>query len=159
MRSSNTGPKDPAAVLERAAKTQDFDRPIALCPVAVPHFVGDGEAYPIVREPVGALPPRQPRGARPPHRGARPGERAGGASDVHRAGFHVRAAHPGAVPAHHRRPDHAAPSPRTTGAPTPSSGSATRASTTRRTSARTSTGPSPRRAETVRTVRIAESRV
>ncbi|WP_030870854.1 SAM-dependent methyltransferase [Streptomyces sp. NRRL S-37] len=48
--------KDPAAILERAAKTLDFDRPVALCLVAVLHFVEDEEAYPIVRELVGALP-------------------------------------------------------------------------------------------------------
>ncbi|MFD3626749.1 MULTISPECIES: SAM-dependent methyltransferase [unclassified Streptomyces] len=48
--------KDPAAILEQAAETLDFDRPIALCLVAVLHFVEDGEAYPIVRELVEALP-------------------------------------------------------------------------------------------------------
>ncbi|MBT3149781.1 SAM-dependent methyltransferase [Streptomyces sp. CHD11] len=48
--------KDPAAILEQAAKTLDFDRPIALCLVAVLHFVEDGEAYPIVRQLVDALP-------------------------------------------------------------------------------------------------------
>ncbi|MFG2516585.1 SAM-dependent methyltransferase [Streptomyces sp. NPDC048584] len=48
--------KDPAVILEQAAKTLDFDQPIALCLVAVLHFVEDEQAYPIVRELVDALP-------------------------------------------------------------------------------------------------------
>jgi O-methyltransferase involved in polyketide biosynthesis len=46
----------PAQILERAAKTLDFDQPIALALVAVLHFVEDADAYPIVRELVTALP-------------------------------------------------------------------------------------------------------
>ncbi|KUO14475.1 SAM-dependent methyltransferase [Streptomyces dysideae] len=46
----------PAQILEQAAKTLDFDQPIALCLVAILHFVEDEEAYPIVRELVDALP-------------------------------------------------------------------------------------------------------
>jgi trans-aconitate methyltransferase len=48
--------KSPAQILEQAAKTLDFDQPIALCLVAILHFVEDEEAYPIVRELVDALP-------------------------------------------------------------------------------------------------------
>ncbi|MER7568064.1 SAM-dependent methyltransferase [Streptomyces sp. NPDC048523] len=48
--------KSPAQILEQAAKTLDFDQPIALCLVAILHFVEDDEAYPIVRELVEALP-------------------------------------------------------------------------------------------------------
>lgn len=48
--------KAPAQILEAAAKTLDFDQPIALCLVALLHFVEDDEAYPVVRELVDALP-------------------------------------------------------------------------------------------------------
>lgn len=48
--------KQPAQILEEAAKTLDFDQPIALGLVAILHFVEDAEAYPIVRELVDALP-------------------------------------------------------------------------------------------------------
>lgn len=48
---------NPAHILEQAAKTLDFDEPIALCLVAILHFVADAEAYPIVRELMDALPP------------------------------------------------------------------------------------------------------
>jgi trans-aconitate methyltransferase len=48
--------KNPAQILEQAAKTLDFDEPIALCLVAILHFVEDAEAYPIVRELLDALP-------------------------------------------------------------------------------------------------------
>jgi trans-aconitate methyltransferase len=48
--------RSPAQILEQAAKTLDFDRPIALCLVAILHFVEDEEAYPIVRQLVEALP-------------------------------------------------------------------------------------------------------
>ncbi|TKT02102.1 SAM-dependent methyltransferase [Streptomyces lasalocidi] len=48
--------KSPAQILEQAAKTLDFDQPIALCLVAILHFIEDEEAYPIVRELVDALP-------------------------------------------------------------------------------------------------------
>ncbi|MCX5559688.1 SAM-dependent methyltransferase [Streptomyces sp. NBC_00038] len=47
--------KQPAQILEEAAKTLDFDQPIALGLVATLHFVEDAEAYPIVRELVDAL--------------------------------------------------------------------------------------------------------
>ncbi|MHC3473216.1 SAM-dependent methyltransferase [Streptomyces sp. 7R007] len=48
--------KNPAQILEQAAKTLDLDQPVALCLVAILHFVEDEEAYPIVRELVEALP-------------------------------------------------------------------------------------------------------
>ncbi|TQE15337.1 SAM-dependent methyltransferase [Streptomyces ipomoeae] len=48
--------ESPAHILEQAAKTLDFDQPIALCLVAILHFVEDEEAYPVVRELVDALP-------------------------------------------------------------------------------------------------------
>jgi trans-aconitate methyltransferase len=49
--------KDPDRILEQAAQTLDFSRPIALCLVAVLHFVEDTEAHAVVRRLVEALPP------------------------------------------------------------------------------------------------------
>ncbi|MFF4985161.1 SAM-dependent methyltransferase [Streptomyces sp. NPDC001046] len=49
--------RDPGRILEQAARTMDFGRPVALCLVAVLHFVADDEAYPLVRELLDALPP------------------------------------------------------------------------------------------------------
>ncbi|MGW3987707.1 SAM-dependent methyltransferase [Streptomyces sp. NPDC004830] len=49
--------REPGRILEQAARTLDFDRPVALCLVAVLHFVADEEAYPLVRELLDALPP------------------------------------------------------------------------------------------------------
>ncbi|BBC35647.1 uncharacterized protein SGFS_069410 [Streptomyces graminofaciens] len=46
----------PAQILEEAAKTLDFDQPIALCLVAVLHFIEDERAYPVVKELIDALP-------------------------------------------------------------------------------------------------------
>ncbi|MFF3452010.1 SAM-dependent methyltransferase [Streptomyces sp. NPDC002667] len=48
--------KEPKRILEQAAETIDFGRPVALVLVAVLHFVEDAEAYPIVRALVDALP-------------------------------------------------------------------------------------------------------
>ncbi|ANS67063.1 hypothetical protein SLINC_4839 [Streptomyces lincolnensis] len=48
--------RNPAQILEQAAKTLDLDQPVALCLVALLHFMEDEEAYPIVRELVEALP-------------------------------------------------------------------------------------------------------
>ncbi|MFF3563824.1 SAM-dependent methyltransferase [Streptomyces sp. NPDC002574] len=48
--------RDPAAILEQAARTLDFDQPIALVLVAVLHFVEDDEAYGVVKHLVDALP-------------------------------------------------------------------------------------------------------
>ncbi|WP_416973548.1 SAM-dependent methyltransferase [Streptomyces sp. 4F14] len=47
---------EPGRILELAAQTLDFGEPVALCLVAVLHFVEDERAYPIVRELVEALP-------------------------------------------------------------------------------------------------------
>ncbi|WP_411152200.1 SAM-dependent methyltransferase [Streptomyces sp. A30] len=48
--------REPGQILEQAAKTLDFDEPIALCLVALLHFVEDEEAYSVVRGLVDALP-------------------------------------------------------------------------------------------------------
>ncbi|QIY72635.1 SAM-dependent methyltransferase [Streptomyces sp. RLB1-33] len=48
--------EEPARILEGAAKTLDFEQPIALVLVAILHFIEDEQAYPIVRELVEALP-------------------------------------------------------------------------------------------------------
>jgi trans-aconitate methyltransferase len=48
--------KNPAEILQQAAKTLDLDQPVALVLVAILHFVEDDEAYPIVRGLVDALP-------------------------------------------------------------------------------------------------------
>jgi hypothetical protein len=48
--------EEPARILEEAAKTLDFEQPIALVLVAILHFIEDEAAYPIVRELVEALP-------------------------------------------------------------------------------------------------------
>ncbi|MFF4210849.1 SAM-dependent methyltransferase [Streptomyces sp. NPDC001796] len=48
--------QSPGRILEQAAKTLDFDQPVALVLVAVLHFVEDEQAYPIVRELMEALP-------------------------------------------------------------------------------------------------------
>jgi trans-aconitate methyltransferase len=48
--------KEPAEILEEAAKTLDFGQPVALILVALLHFVEDEEAYPAVRELMDALP-------------------------------------------------------------------------------------------------------
>ncbi|MFJ4783468.1 SAM-dependent methyltransferase [Streptomyces sp. NPDC088794] len=48
--------RDPALILEQAAKTLDFDQPIALVLVAILHFIEAEEAYPLVRDLVAALP-------------------------------------------------------------------------------------------------------
>ncbi|MFF8969962.1 SAM-dependent methyltransferase [Streptomyces sp. NPDC014995] len=48
--------REPARILEQAARTLDFGQPVALCLVAILHFVPDEEAYPLVRELVAALP-------------------------------------------------------------------------------------------------------
>jgi O-methyltransferase involved in polyketide biosynthesis len=48
--------REPALILEQAAKTLDFDQPIALVLVAILHFIEAEEAYPLVRDLVAALP-------------------------------------------------------------------------------------------------------
>jgi trans-aconitate methyltransferase len=120
--------RDPGAILEQAAKVLDFDRPIALCLVAVLHFVEDAEAYPIVRQLVEALPAGSrlvlshltedlnPENIRAVQRTYT--ER--GFTFVLRTRAQVtrfftenglEPAEPGVVPVHHWRPDHAAPVP------------------------------------------------
>jgi trans-aconitate methyltransferase len=120
--------KDPAHILEQAAKTLDFDQPVALCLVALLHFVEDGEAYPIVRELLGALPsgsrlvlshltedlnPENIRAVQRTYteRGFTFVLRS--AADVERffTENSLELAEPGVVPAHHWRPDGAAPVP------------------------------------------------
>ncbi|WP_328770868.1 SAM-dependent methyltransferase [Streptomyces sp. NBC_00286] len=48
--------RNPAQILELAAKTLDFDEPVALALVAILHFVEDEDAYPVVRGLMDALP-------------------------------------------------------------------------------------------------------
>jgi hypothetical protein len=48
--------RQPGRILEQAAKTLDFDQPVALVLAAVLHFVADEEAYESVRDLVDALP-------------------------------------------------------------------------------------------------------
>ncbi|MYS69816.1 SAM-dependent methyltransferase, partial [Streptomyces sp. SID5926] len=120
--------KSPARILEQAAATLDFDQPVALCLVAILHFVEDEEAYPIVRELMDALPagsrlvlshltedlnPENIRAVQRTYteRGFTFVLRS--RKDVER--FFTEAgleqAEPGVVPVHHWRPDHAAPVP------------------------------------------------
>lgn len=120
--------KSPAHILEQAAQILDFSRPIALCLVAILHFVEDEEAYPIVRELVDALPAGSrlvlshltedlnPENIRAVQRTYT--ERGftfvlRDRKDIGRffteAGLKLAA--PGVVPVHHWRPDHAAPVP------------------------------------------------
>ncbi|GAB2894805.1 SAM-dependent methyltransferase [Streptomyces deserti] len=120
--------REPAQILERAAKTLDLDQPVALCLVAILHFVEDEEAYPIVRGLVDALPSGSrlvlshltedlnPENIRAVQRTYT--ER--GFTFVLRSRAEVErffgensleVADPGVVPAHRWRPDHNAPVP------------------------------------------------
>ncbi|MBB6419183.1 SAM-dependent methyltransferase [Streptomyces sp. AK010] len=120
--------RDPARILEQAAKTLDFDRPVALCLVAVLHFVADEEAYPLVSGLLDELPagsrlvlshltddlnPENIRAVQRTYteRGFTFVLRS--RADVERfftdSGLEI--ADPGIVPAHRWRPDHAAPVP------------------------------------------------
>ncbi|GGN28202.1 SAM-dependent methyltransferase [Streptomyces fuscichromogenes] len=120
--------KNPAQILEQASKTLDFDQPIALCLVALLHFMEDEEAYPIVRELVEVLPSGSrlvlshltedlnPENIRAVQRTYT--ER--GFTFVLRTRAEVERffteasldlAEPGVVPVHHWRYDHAAPVP------------------------------------------------
>ena len=120
--------RDPARILEQAAKTLDFDRPVALCLVAVLHFVADEEAYPLVSGLIDELPagsrlvlshltedlnPENIRAVQRTYteRGFTFVLRS--RADVERffteSGLEIAA--PGIVPAHRWRPDHAAPVP------------------------------------------------
>lgn len=120
--------KSPAQILEQAARTLDLSRPVALCLVAILHFVEDEEAYPIVRELMDALPAGSrlvlshltddlnPENIRAVQRTYT--ERGftfvlRNRKDIGRffteSGLELAA--PGVVPVHHWRPDHAAPVP------------------------------------------------
>ncbi|MEW2610434.1 SAM-dependent methyltransferase [Streptomyces sp. NPDC047880] len=120
--------RDPDRILEQAAKTLDFDRPIALCLVAVLHFVADEEAYPLVSGLLGELPagsrlvlshltedlnPENIRAVQRTYteRGFTFVLRS--RADVERffTDSRLKIADPGVVPAHRWRPDHAAPVP------------------------------------------------
>ncbi|MEU9628752.1 SAM-dependent methyltransferase [Streptomyces luteogriseus] len=120
--------RDPARILEQAAKTLDFDRPVALCLVAVLHFVADEEAYPLVRGLLDELPagsrlvlshltedlnPENIRAVQRTYteRGFTFVLRS--RADVERffTDSALEIADPGIVPAHRWRPDHAAPVP------------------------------------------------
>ncbi|MEU9225062.1 SAM-dependent methyltransferase [Streptomyces massasporeus] len=120
--------RDPARILEQAAKTLDFDRPVALCLVAVLHFVADEEAYPLVSGLLDELPagsrlvlshltedlnPENIRAVQRTYtdRGFTFVLRS--RADVERffTDNGLEIADPGIVPAHRWRPDHAAPVP------------------------------------------------
>ncbi|MEV0559094.1 SAM-dependent methyltransferase [Streptomyces sp. NPDC050597] len=120
--------ENPAQILEAAAKTIDFDEPVALALVAILHFVEDDKAYPIVRDLIDALAPGSrivlshltedlnPENIRAVQRTYT--ER--GFTFVLRSKAEVErfltengleVDEPGVVPAHHWRPDNAAPVP------------------------------------------------
>ncbi|WP_031102775.1 SAM-dependent methyltransferase [Streptomyces sp. NRRL S-146] len=120
--------RDPARILEQAAKTLDFDRPVALCLVAVLHFVADEEAYPLLSGLLDELPadsrlvlshltedlnPENIRAVQRTYteRGFTFVLRS--RADVERffTDNGLEIADPGVVPAHRWRPDHAAPVP------------------------------------------------
>ncbi|MFF8934783.1 SAM-dependent methyltransferase [Streptomyces paradoxus] len=120
--------RDPAGILEQAAKTLDFDRPVALCLVAILHFVADEEAYPLVSRLLDELPggsrlvlshltedlnPENIRAVQRTYteRGFTFVLRS--RADVERFFMENRLeiTEPGVVPAHRWRPDHAAPVP------------------------------------------------
>ncbi|MGC5565552.1 SAM-dependent methyltransferase [Streptomyces sp. FR-108] len=119
---------NPAQILDAAARTLDFDRPIALALVAILHFVEDERAYPIVRELVDAL----PSGSRLVLSHLTEDLNAENVRAVQRTytergftfvlrtkaeverfltGSGLEVDEPGVVPAHHWRPDNAAPVP------------------------------------------------
>ncbi|MEU3937024.1 SAM-dependent methyltransferase [Streptomyces sp. NPDC029044] len=120
--------RDPVRILEQAAKTLDFGRPVALCLVAILHFVADEEAYPLVSGLLDELPsgsrlvlshltedlnPENIRAVQRTYteRGFTFVLRS--RADVERFftenGLEIT--DPGVVPAHRWRPDHAAPVP------------------------------------------------
>src|SRR4051794_7266787 len=120
--------KNPTQILEQAAKTLDFDQPVALCLVAILHFVEDEEAYPLVRELVDALPagsrlvlshltedlnPENIRAVQRTYteRGFTFVLRSKAEVERFFAETGLQPADPGVVPAHRWRPDGAAPVP------------------------------------------------
>ncbi|MFD7876830.1 SAM-dependent methyltransferase [Streptomyces sp. NPDC059766] len=120
--------KNPAQILEQAAKILDFDQPIALCLVAILHFVEDEEAYPIVRGLIDALPsgsrlvlshltedlnPENIRAVQRTYteRGFTFVLRSRAEVERFFTDSGLELAEPGVVPAHHWHPDDAAPVP------------------------------------------------
>ncbi|MGW0475813.1 SAM-dependent methyltransferase [Streptomyces coeruleorubidus] len=120
--------RDPARILEQAAKTLDLDQPVALCLVAILHFVADEEAYPLVRELLDALPvgsrlvlthltedlnPEKIRAVQRTYteRGFTFVLRSRAEVERFFTENSLEIADPGIVPAHRWRPDHAAPVP------------------------------------------------
>ncbi|MFF8591582.1 SAM-dependent methyltransferase [Streptomyces sp. NPDC015220] len=118
--------RDPARILEQAAKTLDFDRPIALNLVAVLHFIEDEAAYGIVRELLAALAPGSWLVLSHLADDLNPGETVKVVESFRKSGltFVLRSrdgverfftengltpAEPGVVPVNHWRPDGAAP--------------------------------------------------
>ncbi|MBN0046571.1 SAM-dependent methyltransferase [Streptomyces actuosus] len=117
--------RDVSAILERAAETLDFDRPVALCLLAVLHFIPDETAYAVVGELLDALAP----GSRlvlshladdlTPHtarivksfqeRGLSFVLRSKGKVERFFTENGLSPVEPGVVPVHHWRPDGAAP--------------------------------------------------
>ncbi|WP_413757695.1 SAM-dependent methyltransferase [Streptomyces sp. MMBL 11-3] len=119
---------DPARILEAAARTLDLGQPVALVLVAVLHFVEDERAYPIVRELIGALPsgsrlvlshltedlnPENVRAVQRTYteRGFTFVLRTKAEVERFLTGNGLEVDEPGVVPAHHWRPDGAAPAP------------------------------------------------
>ncbi|MFD8723307.1 SAM-dependent methyltransferase [Streptomyces sp. NPDC059629] len=120
--------ENPAEILEQAAKTLDFDQPIALFLVAILHFIEDEVAYPIVSELVEALPsgsrlvishltedlnPEKIQGVQRSYteRGLTFVLRSRAEVERFFAENSLGLADPGVVPVHHWHPDHAAPVP------------------------------------------------
>ncbi|GGQ23472.1 SAM-dependent methyltransferase [Streptomyces mutabilis] len=120
--------KSPERILELASGTLDYGRPVALCLVAILHFVEDEEAYPIVRGLMDALPagsrlvlshltedlnPENIRAVQRTYteRGFTFVLRS--RNDIERffTETGLKVAEPGVVPVHRWRPDHAAPVP------------------------------------------------
>ncbi|MFJ5730080.1 SAM-dependent methyltransferase [Streptomyces paradoxus] len=120
--------RDPARILEQAARTLDFERPVALCLVAILHFVADEEAYPLVSGLLDELPggsrlvlshltedlnPENIRAVQRTYteRGFTFVLRS--RADVERffTENRLEITEPGVVPAHRWQPDHAAPVP------------------------------------------------
>ncbi|GGX87336.1 SAM-dependent methyltransferase [Streptomyces fructofermentans] len=120
--------EDPGQILDAAAKTLDLERPVALALVAILHFVEDEQAYPIVRELIDALPsgsrlvlshltedlnPENIRAVQRTYteRGFTFVLRSRAEVERFLTESGLEVDEPGVVPAHHWRPDGAAPVP------------------------------------------------
>lgn len=120
--------REPARILEQAAQTLDFDQPVALCLVALLHFVEDAEAYPIVRGLLDELPsgsrlvlshltedlnPEDVRAVKQTYteRGFTFVVRSRGEVERFFTENALELVEPGVVPVHHWRADNAAPVP------------------------------------------------